>query len=56
MNASLPDYARLGHWQNVSAFTAETGTLTGNGKLRREAISELYFPATTEILKIALFH
>ena len=38
-NARLPAYARLGSWQFIdSPFSAATGELTANGRLRREQI------------------
>ncbi|MGL4206337.1 MAG: AMP-binding protein [Aeromonadaceae bacterium] len=39
LNHSLPDYARLTGWRFVSSpFTASSGELTANGRLRRDAI------------------
>lgn len=38
-NASLPAYARIGDWREVSHFTPGNGLLTGNGRLRRDAIA-----------------
>lgn len=37
-NAHLPDYARVADWRAVSPFTRENGLLTGNGRMRRDAI------------------
>jgi long-chain acyl-CoA synthetase len=51
VNSSLPDYAQVGSWQLVPAFTIENGTLTGTGKLRRSAIADRYCskPDTSQI-------
>lgn len=38
-NATLPAYARVSHWREVSPFTPANGMLTGNGRLRRKAIA-----------------
>jgi hypothetical protein len=39
VNATLPDYARIGGWVVArSPFTPADGRLTANGRLRREAI------------------
>jgi len=37
-NAALPAYARVGPWQPSRPFTPGDGTLTANGRLRRDAI------------------
>ncbi len=37
-NATLPAYARIGEWREVAPFTPDNGMLSGNGKLRRQAI------------------
>ena len=37
-NASLPDYARVGCWSAVPAFTVANGLATGNGRPMRAAI------------------
>lgn len=43
VNASLPDYARVHRWiRSHKPFSARGGELTGNGRLRRHALSELY--------------
>lgn len=39
-NRHLPSYARIQQWVRVPAFTPAQGTLTGNGKLKREAIRQ----------------
>ena len=45
-NASLPDYARIGHWVRARApFSAEAGLATANGRPRREAIQALHAEA-----------
>ncbi|MDE8653917.1 AMP-binding protein [Novosphingobium album (ex Liu et al. 2023)] len=38
-NACLPAYARIARWREVAHFTPANGLLTGNGRLRREAIT-----------------
>jgi len=42
VNAGLPAYAQVGDWREVAHFTPQNGRLTGNGRLRRSAISALY--------------
>lgn len=42
VNATLPDYARIGHWTRVAPFTHREGLLTGNGRLRRDQILRAY--------------
>ncbi|MBC5784896.1 AMP-binding protein [Ramlibacter sp. USB13] len=45
-NATLPDYARIGHWVRARApFSAEAGLATANGRPRREAIELLHAEA-----------
>lgn len=39
-NAGLPAYARVAHWQPCRPFLPADGTLTPNGRLRRDAILE----------------
>jgi len=42
-NARLPDYARVGAWIRADApFSAATGTLTSNGRVRRDAVWARY--------------
>ncbi|TFF36406.1 AMP-binding protein [Pseudomonas sp. RIT623] len=42
-NRGLPDYARVHAWQRLpEPFSAAAGTLTANGRLRREAILRQY--------------
>ncbi len=41
-NASLPEYARIGHWREAAHFTPANGRLTGNGRLRRKEIAAAY--------------
>ena len=43
VNASLPDYARVQRWiRSHEPFSAGSGELTGNGRLRRQALHERY--------------
>ncbi len=43
VNATLPDYARVGRWQRLpQAFSVAAGTLTDNGRLRRDRICRDY--------------
>ncbi|MGZ3197106.1 MAG: AMP-binding protein [Croceibacterium sp.] len=44
-NAGLPAYARVDAWREVAHFTPHNGRLTGNGRLKRAAISAAYLPA-----------
>lgn len=45
VNAQLPDYARIGMYILApQPFTPQNGQLTGNGRLRRETIYQLYKP------------
>ncbi|MCB2060379.1 MAG: AMP-binding protein [Novosphingobium sp.] len=41
-NAALPAYARVANWREVAHFTPLNGQLTGNGRLRRDAIAAAY--------------
>lgn len=41
-NATLPAYARVAGWREVSPFTPANGLLTGNGRLRRDAIAAMW--------------
>jgi long-subunit acyl-CoA synthetase (AMP-forming) len=41
-NNTLPDYAQIKDFQMVPPFTVEDGTLTGNGRPRRENILNLH--------------
>lgn len=39
-NETLPDYARIGDWQLIAQpFSVKDGTLTSNGRLRRDCIA-----------------
>lgn len=38
VNASLPDYARIGRWRICEPFTPARGLLTGTGRIKRDAI------------------
>jgi len=41
VNATLPDYAHIGNWCRLQApFSVSSGTLTENGRLKREAIMD----------------
>jgi len=41
-NATLPAYAQVAHWREAAHFTPFNGQLTGNGRLRRDAIAAAY--------------
>lgn len=41
-NDLLPAYATVGEWHEVAHFTPDNGLLTGNGRLKREAIAARY--------------
>jgi long-subunit acyl-CoA synthetase (AMP-forming)/pyrroloquinoline quinone (PQQ) biosynthesis protein C len=41
-NATLPEYARIANTRRVAPFTPTNGLLTGNGRIKRAAISSLY--------------
>ncbi|MBK6412706.1 MAG: AMP-binding protein [Sphingopyxis sp.] len=41
-NDKLPAYARIGAWREAAHFTPVNGLLTGNGRLRRDAIRSAY--------------
>lgn len=41
-NALLPAYAQITDWQEVAHFTPFNGQLTGNGRLRRDVIAQLW--------------
>ncbi|MCB2067864.1 MAG: AMP-binding protein, partial [Erythrobacter sp.] len=41
-NAQLPEYARIAGWQEAAHFLPDNGLLTGNGRLRRQAIAAAY--------------
>lgn len=41
-NSSLPEYAQIGTWREVPPFLPSAGLLTGNGRLRRDAIAHRY--------------
>jgi len=42
-NARLPDYARIGAWMRADApFSPADGTLTANGRVRRDAVWARY--------------
>ncbi|WP_259754926.1 AMP-binding protein [Pseudomonas sp. GCEP-101] len=49
-NAGLPDYARVHAWRRLpSPFRGAEGTLTSNGRPRREEILRRYQPLITEL-------
>lgn len=49
-NRELPDYARIGAWLRATVpFSTAQGTLTGNGRLRRDAIAAHYRDAIDAI-------
>jgi pyrroloquinoline quinone (PQQ) biosynthesis protein C len=41
-NAALPAYAQVSAWREVAPFTPMNGLLTGNGRLRRDAIAAVW--------------
>lgn len=41
-NHILPDYAHIKTWASVTPFTADDGLLTGNGRIKRQAIISTY--------------
>ena len=42
-NARLPDYARIGRWMRAdAAFTPQNGLATANGRVRRDAVWQIY--------------
>jgi long-subunit acyl-CoA synthetase (AMP-forming) len=46
VNRGLPDYAQIGDYVRADApFAADNGLLTGNGRLRRDAIAQRYADA-----------
>jgi len=49
VNAMLPAYARIGRTRLVPPFTPSNGQLTGNGRLRREAIDKAYSERTADL-------
>lgn len=44
VNAMLPEYARIAHWQLSEPFTPANGMLTGNGRVRRDCVLQTHFP------------
>ena len=49
-NHVLPDYARVKHWLPAQApFMPQNGQLTANGRLKREAIWQLYQPSIEQL-------
>ncbi|QSR20393.1 AMP-binding protein [Novosphingobium sp. KA1] len=51
-NAALPDYARIAAWQEVAPFTPAGGLLTGNGRLRRKAIADVWLEGTPDFFDV----
>ncbi|WP_404478735.1 AMP-binding protein [Novosphingobium sp. BL-52-GroH] len=57
-NATLPTYARIARWREVSPFTIANGMLTGNGRPRREVIAATWLhgnPTFFDELEAATF-
>jgi len=57
-NATLPAYARVSQWREVAPFTPLNGQLTGNGRLKRQAIAKTWLagpPAFFDELEAATF-
>lgn len=53
-NCRLPDYAQVGAWLRApTPFSAAQGTLTGNGRLQREAIAARYADAIAALYDTA---
>jgi len=51
-NHVLPDYARVKHWLPAQApFLPQNGQLTANGRLKREAIWQIYQPSIEQLYK-----
>ncbi len=49
-NRVLPDYAQVKHWLPAQTpFLPQNGQLTANGRLKREAIWQLYQPAIEQL-------
>ncbi|MBI4938964.1 MAG: AMP-binding protein [Nitrosomonadales bacterium] len=49
-NRVLPDYAQVKHWLPAQApFLPQNGQLTANGRLKREAIWQIYQPAIEQL-------
>jgi acyl-CoA synthetase (AMP-forming)/AMP-acid ligase II/pyrroloquinoline quinone (PQQ) biosynthesis protein C len=56
VNLRLPAYARITDWQEVAPFTPDNGQLSGNGKLRRQAIRDVWLdgqPSFFHLLEVA---
>ena len=55
VNQNLPDYARVLRFQRIEQpFCAADGTLTDNGRLRRDVISQQYSPLISALFSSAL--
>jgi long-chain acyl-CoA synthetase len=53
-NARLPDYACVRDWMRVPPFTPVDGTLTANGRPRRERIAERHATTLASLVATAL--
>jgi long-subunit acyl-CoA synthetase (AMP-forming) len=54
-NARLPDYAQVRRWTLVpDGFSSANGTLTANGRLRRECIAERHHELIDSLYEIAI--
>lgn len=49
-NQTLPEYAQIKRWHRVPPFSASNGFMTGNGRIRRQAILDHY----AQILEIPM--
>lgn len=52
-NAGLPDYARVGAWSDVPAFTPAEGLATGNGRPIRAAIRKHHASTLAALFPVA---
>lgn len=48
-NAGLPAYAHVTNWRRVAPFTPGNGLITGNGRLRRDAITRKHLAGETHL-------
>jgi len=51
-NATLPAYARVAAWREVAHFTPANGMLTGNGRLRRDAIATAWLNGEPDFITL----
>ncbi|HEX6005292.1 MAG TPA: long-chain acyl-CoA synthetase, partial [Burkholderiales bacterium] len=57
VNRTLPDYARIGAWiRSERPFSYDTGELTVNGRLRREALLARYRAHLERLYKVNPAH